>query len=514
MGLRHDIGARQEAPQPLLREVNEDMKTSAWNEILAPESVITDEKSLAAWATEQIFTAGVQPACVLKPSSASEVQEIVARANSERVPLIPCSSSAPRFRGDTTPEVEDAVIVDLGGMDKILRMDVRNKVAMIEPGVTFETLQEAAHKAGLRLPMPLAPRRTKSVIASMLEREPHTIPKYHWDSSDPMCCIEVVFGTGDLFRTGSAAGPGTLEQQWASGQAQKSPMGPSQTDFMKILQGSQGTMGIVTWSTVKLELKPTAQKAFFVGAENLEELTDFTYAILRPKLPDECLILNRVALASLLTANAQERDTLAKALPTWALFYAIAGYKHYPQERVSYIEADIADIAREHRVHPRTNLRDISGMKFLARLSQPSDDPYWKIRHLGGCQDVFFLTTLDHAPGFLAAFKDECTRQAFPEDDVAVYLQPTQQGRNLHMEFACMYDPADAASKDRVRNLYQSASRRLGDMGAFFSRPYGLWSDVAYAKCPDTVKALSKVKAILDPQGIMNPGKLCFKKGA
>ena len=51
-------------------------------------------------------------------------------------------------------------------------------------------------------------------------------------------------------------------------------------------------------------------------------------------------------------------------------------------------------------------------------------------------------------------------------------------------------------------------------MGAFFSRPYGLWSDVAYAKCPDTVRALGKVKAILDPQGIMNPGKLCFKKGA
>lgn len=490
------------------------MKTSAWKEILAPASVITDKKSLAAWATEQSFATGAQPACVLKPSSASEVQEIVARANSERVPLIPCSSSAPRFRGDTAPGVEDAVIVDLCGMDKILRMDVRNKVAMIEPGVTFANLQEAAHKAGLRLPMPLAPRRTKSVIASMLEREPHTIPKYHWDSSDPMCCIEVVFGTGDLFRTGSAAGPGTLEQQWAAGQAQKSPMGPSQTDFMKILQGSQGTMGIVTWSSVKLELKPTAQKAFFVGAENLEELTDFAYAILRPKLPDEFLILNRVALASLLTANARERDSLAKGLPNWALFYAIAGYEHCPQERVSYIEADIADIARAHKVHPRTSLNDVNGMKFLARLSQPSDDPYWKIRHLGGCQDIFFLATLDHAPEFLAAFKDECGRLAFPEDDVAVYLQPTQQGRNLHVEFACMYDPADAAAKDRAKSLYQSASRKLGDMGAFFSRPYGLWSDVAYAKCPDTVKALGKVKAILDPQGIMNPGKLCFKKGA
>jgi len=347
-----------------------------------------------------------------------------------------------------------------------------------------------------------------------MEREPHTIPKYHWDSSDPMCCVEVVFGTGDLFRTGSAAGPGTLEQQWASGQAQKSPMGPSQTDFMKIIQGSQGTFGIVTWATVKLELKPTAQKAFFVSGQHLEDIIDFTYAIMRPKLPDECLILNRVALASILSPGVKERDALAKDLPNWVLFYAVAGYEHYPQERIGYIEADIAEMAKLHKVHPRTSLKDISGLKFLARLSKSSDDPYWKTRHLGGCQDIFFLATLDRAPGYLSAFDTERIQQDFPAEDVGVYLQPTQQGRNVHVEFACMYNPADEAAKARTKQLYQNASRKLCDMGAFFSRPYGYWADVAYAKCPDTVQALHKVKAILDPQGIMNPGKLCFKKGA
>jgi len=489
------------------------MRADTWNEILSPGDVITDTHILDAWAAEQGFISGARPACVLKPSSVAQVQDIVVRANAERIPIIPCSSSGPHFRGDTAPEVDDAVIVDLGGMDKILRMDVRNKVAMIEPGVTFDSLQKAAHQAGLRLPMPLAPRSTKSVIASILEREPHTIPKYHWDSSDPMCCIEVVFGTGDLFRTGSAAGPGTLEQQWASGQAQKSPMGPSQTDFMKIMQGYQGTLGIVTWATVKLELKPTAQKAFFVSGTRLEDLIDFTYAILRPKLPDECLILNAVALASIMTPGLRERDALAKDLPNWVLCYAVSGYEHYPQERISYIEADIDDLARRHNVHPRTGLKDIAGLKFLARLSKSSDDPYWKIRHLGGCQDIFFLTTLDRAPGFLSAFEGERDRLAFPAENVAVYLQPTQQGRNLHVEFACMYNPEDAESKARARDLYLNASRKMGDLGGFFSRPYGYWADVAYAKCPDTVKALHKVKGILDPQGIMNPGKLCFKKG-
>ena len=99
-------------------------------------------------------------------------------------------------------------------MDKIVRSDRRNKVALIEPGITFQELIDEADKMGLKVLMPLLPRAGKSVIGSYLEREPIQIPKYHWDMTDPLLCTELVFGTGDLFRTGSAAGPGSLEQQW------------------------------------------------------------------------------------------------------------------------------------------------------------------------------------------------------------------------------------------------------------------------------------------------------------
>jgi FAD/FMN-containing dehydrogenase len=47
--------------------------------------------------------------------------------------------------------------------------------------------------------------------------------------------------------------------------------------------------------------------------------------------------------------------------------------------------------------------------------------------------------------------------------------------------------------------------------GAFYSRPYGLWADLAYRNDPQTVKALEMVKNMLDPSRVMNPGKLCFR---
>ena len=144
----------------------------------------------------------------------------------------------------------------MSGLKEIVRVDRRNRVAMIEAGLTFTELIPELEKEGLRLNMPLLPRAGKSVIGSMLEREPVIMPKYHWDIADPLLCTEVIFGSGDLFRTGSAAGPGTLEEQWEVGAAQEVASGPSQADWYRIIQGAQGTMGIVTWATIRCERLP------------------------------------------------------------------------------------------------------------------------------------------------------------------------------------------------------------------------------------------------------------------
>jgi FAD/FMN-containing dehydrogenase len=472
--------------------------------IVGKKRVMTDQEVLKEYKDDTSFVSGKMPLCVARPRNAEEVQKIVRLANEKRFALIPCSSQGPRTRGDTVPEVEGAVVVDLSGMDSIVRMDKRNKVAMIEPGVSFGALQEAAHKQGLRAAMPLAPRKRKSVVGSLLEREPTTMPKFHWDMSDPLCCVEVIFGTGDLFRTGAAAGPGTLEQQWASGQAQKSPMGPSQTDWAKVIQGAQGTMGIVTWASIKLELMPQIEKAFFVGAQDLAALVDFTFAIQRAKLPDHCLILDRVNLTAILGEDPS-RD-----LPPWVLFYTVSGYEHFPEERVDYVEKDIEELARASGVVPGTRVNGVSAQKFLSLVNRPSDQPYWKNRPFGGFQDIFFLTTLDRAPAFVRVIEAEAGKHGLSKDRVGVYLQPIQQGRACHVEFTLMVDPFDPEQAGAVEEMWGAASRALSDAGAFFSRPYGPWSDLAYAKCPDTVAALKKVKGILDPTGVMNPGKLCF----
>ena len=81
---------------------------------------------------------------------------------------------------------------------------------------------------------------------------------------------------------------------------------------------------------------------------------------------------------------------------------------------------------------------------------------------------------------------------------------------NYHVEFDLFYDPSDRISKDRIKRLAVSAVQKLMDKGAFFSRPYGECTDIVMNRDAATVAALKKVKTILDPDNIMNPGKLCF----
>src|SRR3972149_11243008 len=224
--------------------------------IVGAAKVSHEPAALDGYAGDMSFVNAVRPECVVRPRNAEDVMKIVNLANETMTPWVAVSSGAPHFRGDTVPGVGGAIIVDLSEMKKILRVDRLNRVAMFEPGVTFDELVPAVAKEGLRLNMPLLPRKSKSVVGSLLEREPVTMPRYHWDIADPLNCVEVVFGTGDVFRTGAAAGPGSLEEQWGAGGAQVEAAGPSTSSWYRVIQGAQGTMGIVTWASARCEILP------------------------------------------------------------------------------------------------------------------------------------------------------------------------------------------------------------------------------------------------------------------
>jgi FAD/FMN-containing dehydrogenase len=478
--------------------------------IVGAKNVSSEQAELNEYAGDISFVHPVRPAYIVKPRNSEDVEKIVKLANETRTPLVPVSSGPPHFRGDTVPGIGGAVIVDLSGMKKIVRADRRNRVAMVEPGVTFGELIPAVHKEGVRLNMPLMPRKTKSVVGSMLEREPVIMPKYHWDIADPLACVEIYFGTGDMFRTGAAAGPGTLEEQWAAGASQKEAAGPGQTSLHRIIGGAQGTMGIVTWASLRCELLPSVEEPFLVGSSQIDKLFEFVHWLIRQRLVNECFVLNNANLAAIMAKKTSDYRDIKSALPPYILLYNIAGYEDLAEERVDYQVKDMYDLAQRVGVEPVRVVGGISADELLKTANQPSREPYWKIRQQGACQDILFITIYEKLPGLIAAMNDLADEAGYPASDMGIYLQPIVQGCNCHCEFNLFYDPANEKDAARVRGLSAEAVSVLEGRGAYFSRPYGENASMIVNRDAATVVALRKVKSIFDPNGIMNPGKLCF----
>ena len=474
-------------------------------------NVLSDPATLDEYATDMSFVARSQPDCVVKPRNTDDIQKLVNLARETSTPLVPVSSGPPHFRGDTVPTSGGAIIVDLSGMKKIIRVDRLNRVAMFEPGVTFGELIPACTKEKLRLNMPLMPRATKSVTASMLEREPVVMPIYHWDLPDPLNCVEIIFGTGDLFRTGAAAGPGSLEEQWAAGGAQVTAAGPSSASWYRMIGGSQGTMGVVTWSSARCELLPAVEEPYFVGSNDLDKLMEMVHWLVRLRIPNECFILDNTNLATMLAGNyARQYQEIYDSLPPWILFYNLAGYDYYPEERVKVHEEDAGGIAQRAQVEAARSVGNISAFEFLKAARTPSAEPYWKLRSKGACQDIAFITNFQNVDVLIDVMYDAANQVGYPVPEIGTYIQPLVQGCNYHVEFNLFYDADSEREASMVRNLTNDIVDPLIANGAFFSRPYGETARYILNKDAATVEMLKRVKTIFDPDNMMNPGKLCF----
>ena len=470
--------------------------------ICGSKFVSYEPELLESYSADLSFTEGFIPKYVVWLNKTKQIEDILKLANNSGFSVIPISSSSPqRYHGDTIPLTENSIIVDLSRMNKILDIDRENRVVMVEPGVTFGQLIPNLQKRNLKLLLPLYPRDGKSVLTTALERVPTTIPRYQWDSSDPLLCTEVIFGTGDLFRTGTAAGPGTIKQQKKSGQAQLNPMGPTQFSPFRLIQGAQGSLGIVTWVTLKLELMPTVQKVFHFQSENIQDLLKIQQELLKYRLGNEMFILNNVNLACLVKLSSEDISNLRNSLAKWNLILVIAGRGKLANDKITYQEGDFNDILRDLKLNHLKSQTVVGENEIIDALNNSTSYP-WRNRLKGSFQDIFFITNFEGIPEFITIAENEIS------ENLGVYIQAINQGTSYHCEFDIYYDSKE---EENVHKKFMELSIKLMENGAFFNRPYGLWAKEVFKRHLDSTQmALKKVKKIFDPNNVLNPGVLCF----
>jgi len=470
-------------------------------------SISVEPDELIASVCYGLLQKGQPPICILCPGNSDELGAIIQYANENNLNLTVTSSTGVHRKGGITNESEH-ILINLSHWKKIDLIDRRNRVCRVEPGVTYADLLLVLAAQGMTLPVPLSPRNGKSVLTAVMDREPSTWGNKQWDSGDPVGSTEFFFGSGERFRTGAAGGPGSIEQQRKSGGAQKHSAGPSQTDFHRVVQGSQGTMGIINWITLRTEILPRVQETFLVGAERLDDLLDYVYTVQRRLLGEQSFILNRSAVALLMSkGNAQTYNKIRESIPSFICLQNIAGFERLPQERLTYHKQDVERIARQCKLKLEPTIGSLSAADLLNKAIHPCGETDWRDSLRGACLSIFFQSTLDRMPALLKIFIETVVEFDVTEPEVGVYIQPMVQNHACHMELLIPFNPNSLERIKRLRQLERQATIKLMESGAFFSRPYGSAVELVWAQNPGNTRLVRIIKGIFDPNQVLQRGK-------
>jgi len=481
---------------------------SRLSKIVGAGNFSDDPGQLRAYATDFSYTPAGAPSYVVKPSSSEQVSEVIRFCNENKLPVVPCSSKV-HFYGATVPK-EGGLMLDMSRMDKILELDRDNRRVRFEAGVTWDKLTKELRKEGYRVIMPLTPPAERSVLTDFLEREEPTNQVY--DYGEPLEAMEVVWPSGEIFRMGSASVNGYPDSPSKGG----NPSGPG-LDFYRFFQCAQGTMGVVTWTNLKIESIPKMDKVLFAPITDLDYVTDFLYRILPRRIGQEVVLLNNVDLAAILAQDwPGDFDRLKAALPPWTLILVVSGVLRRPEEKIAYEENFLAQVIKAEfpNLQLGENLPGFPGLRTkllsILRNPWPANVPHWKNRVKGACQSLFFHTRPANAEYFVVKVKEIATDYGYAAGDIGIYIQPIEHNRACRPELTFFYDPFNGAEKENIRALYKEAATELLKDGAVFTRPYGELAPIVYERAASYASHLKRLKKAFDPNNIMNPSNLCF----
>ena len=480
--------------------------------IVGSGNVLSDPETLSEYSQDQSFVQARRPDCVVLPATVEQVQDVIRYANKHKNPVIPFSSGK-NLHGAAIPD-QGGIILNLKKMDKILQVDEVNWFAIIEPGVTYAKLQDELMKKGFRIMIPWGVPPDRSVLTSYLERDP-VLQSANFEHANALIMdMEMVLPEGELFRTG----------YWATGGKPGGPLGPIRNIVYRLWTGAQGTLGVITKMGVAIHPIPPMRKVFFLAFDSLEEMIEPMKRIQRREIGMECFALNSFNLASLLNDDwtvpasfpcdpvaSPAFKEMQASLPRWTMVVCLQGFERLPEEKIAYEEEALRETCEAAGVELLTALPSCIALDklFLAEFLKPFN-ALKKFRFKGSVHDLTFKSPLMKIGEMENLLLSHCYQEGYPPQEVGGYCLPIERGRAIHLEMDLHCDLRDTEETEKVKHVWYRASELLMNNGAYFDRPYGLWAEMVYSRAGNYTQKLRDVKREIDPNNILNPGKLCF----
>jgi D-lactate dehydrogenase (cytochrome) len=424
---------------------------------------------------DQTWAAGHPPDAVAFVQNTLEVQKIVMVCAKLQTPLIPYGAGTSLEGHITAPY--GGITVNTSGMNQILEVNAADLDARVEAGVTRKTLNTHLRDQGLFFP--IDPGADASLGGMAATRASGTNAVRYGTMRENVMGLTVVMANGEIVRTGT--------------RAKKSSAG---YDLTRLLVGSEGTLGIITEVGLKLYGIPEAITAGVCAFPSIEAACNAAIETIQMGIP-----VARIELVDeehIKAINAYSKLSL-KVAPT--LFLEFHGTESYAREQVE----SFREIAAGHGAGA---FEWAEKEEDRQKLWQARHDAFWATRAIApGKQDVF-ATDVCVPISRLA----ECVT-ATQADLAANGLYGPIIGHvgdgNFHVVLFC--DPADAAEVKRVKGFYERLIHRAIGMNGTCTGEHGVGSGkikFLEAEHGRGLGVMHQIKRALDPQNIMNPGKI------
>jgi glycolate oxidase len=414
------------------------------------------------------------PWAVARPSTAREVSEILVLANKERFPVIPRGAGT-GMSGGSVP-ARGGLVLSLERMNRILEVDEENLIAVVEPGVVTGDLQREVEKRGLFYPPDPASHDFCTIGGNVAECAGGLRAVKYGVTKDYVLGLEVVLPTGEIIKTG--------------GRTLKSVAG---YDLTKLIVGSEGTLGIATTIILKLLPQPESVRTLSVLFDSIEAAAAAVSSIIAGRiLPRALEFMDHAALRAVEKHLGEDISGGAKAM----LIVEVDGPSTSTERDIERV-ADIVGRAGASRVNRAENESERERLWKARRSLSPA---LYTIKPKKINEDI--VVPRSRIPDILREIGEIAKRH----DLLIVNFGHAGDG-NIHTNI--MIDEGDAPRAEiAVKEIFEAVLRMKGSISG--EHGIGL-SKAAYLPMelgPDALKTMKRIKDALDPNNILNPGKI------
>ena len=426
-------------------------------------------------ARDEAYSAPALPDAVAFPDNAEEVADIARICAGTGCPIVPYGIGT-SLEGHVVP-LQGGVSVDFSRMNRILEIDERNLLATVEPGVTRTQLNEALRATGLMFTVD--PGADATIGGMTATRASGTNAVRYGTMRENVMALEVVLPDGQVIRTGT--------------KARKSSAG---YDLTHLFVGSEGTLGLITRITVRLFGQPEAIMAATCAFESVDGAVDAVMDAMQVGLPMARIeFLDEVQMQGM---NIYNPDMSLPERPH--LFLEFHGSESGVAEQVEIFTA----IAEAHGG---------SGLEWARRTEDRNR--LWKARH-----DAYYAAKALR-PGCEGYVTDCCVpidrlataiRRARAEIDrsglVAPILGHVGDG-NFHL--IILLREGVETDLQQAHELAETLNLMAIELGGTMTGEHGIGigkKKYMPAEHGDAYALMGVIKKAIDPQNIMNPGKM------